>query len=175
MQSPNALRTIFFRPGKNSLGGFARDLVAGLLLGLAGVFAFTGCETSTMTTLEANRGAYQEAREFLKVGITTREEVRAKYGKPREVIPYDKGIAWRYAKTETVVMNAYTRTPYGTDGSLMRDFGGYQHSVLRRTVLELFFDKAGILSYYRIYRRDPGGKTEVNTLEKPVRNQGAKK
>jgi outer membrane protein assembly factor BamE (lipoprotein component of BamABCDE complex) len=124
----------------------------------AAFLLLAGCETTTMTTLEENYGAYQEARKFLDVDVTTKEQVQEKYGKPTEVIPYDDGEVWKYQKTETVLMNAYTQTPFGTEGSLLRGFKGYQHTILRTTVLEMFFDHNGILKHYRIYRSAPGGK-----------------
>ena len=122
-------------------------LLAALLL--------AGCETTRQTSLEENRGAYQDAREFFKVGETTQPDVRRKYGTPRTIIPYEDGVVWRYSRTEEVVINAYTNTPYGTEGSLMGRFGGYQHTVLRKTMLELFFGPDGVLTHYRIYRDAP--------------------
>jgi outer membrane protein assembly factor BamE (lipoprotein component of BamABCDE complex) len=113
----------------------------------------SGCETLTETTLEENHGAYADAREFLAVGHTTRDQVAAKYGKPGKVSPLDKGGEyWEYRRRETVETNAYTQTPLGTEGGMLRNLGGYQHSIQRTTVLEVFFDANGVLAFYRINR-----------------------
>lgn len=115
-----------------------------------------GCETTEMTTLEANSGAYREAREFLHAGRTTQADVRARYGKPLKVLPVkDGGVLWRYRREETVVVNAFTNTPLGTDGAVLVGQRGYQHSVTRRTQMDLLFDDKGILKDYRILRNAP--------------------
>lgn len=112
-----------------------------------------GCETLSTTTLEENQGAYLDARDFLRVGRTTRDEVAAKYGKAGKVTPLEGGGEhWEYRRRETVLMNAYTNTPLGTDRSLMYDLGGYQRSIDRTTVLEVFFDAEGLVAHYRIDR-----------------------
>ena len=111
------------------------------------------CETLTGTTLEENQGAYFDARQFLTCGQTTRDQVAAKYGKPTQVTALAAGGEhWEYRKRETVVMNSYTGGPMGTDSSMLRNPGGYQYSVNRTTVLEVFFDAKGILAYYRLDR-----------------------
>ncbi len=123
---------------------------AALLLGLA------GCETTELTTLEAESGAYREARQFLHAGRTTQAEVRRKYGKPVEVLPIkDGGVLWRYRRRETVVVNAFTDTPLGTQGAILAGQGGYQHSVVRNTQMDLLFDANGVLKDYRLLRNAP--------------------
>jgi outer membrane protein assembly factor BamE (lipoprotein component of BamABCDE complex) len=111
------------------------------------------CETLTGTTMEENQGAYFDARAFLTCGQTTREQVTAKYGKPVQITPLEAGGEhWEYRKHETVAMNAYTGGAMGTEGSMLRRAGGYQYSVTRTTVLEVFFDAKGVLAYYRLDR-----------------------
>jgi outer membrane protein assembly factor BamE (lipoprotein component of BamABCDE complex) len=111
------------------------------------------CETLSSTTMEENQGAYFDAREFLTCGKTTREQVGAKYGKPAEVTPLEGGgERWVYRKRERVVMNAYTGGTMGSDGSILRNRGGYQSSVNRTTCLEVFFEANGVLAYYRLDR-----------------------
>lgn len=131
-------------------------LSRGVCLALAAVSLVVlgaGCETLSETTLEENQGAYFDAREFLHVGRTTRDEVAAKYGKPAKVTPLEGGGEhWEYRRRESVVMNAYTNTPLGTDRSLMDGFGGYRHTIDRTTVLEVFFDAEGLVAHYRIDR-----------------------
>lgn len=125
---------------------YAVAAVAVLILG-------NGCETMSSTTLEENSGAYYEARRFLEVGKTTREQAEDKFGAPTETRTLnDGGTYMRYIKRETVIMNAYTNTPVGTAGSMIGDFGGYQHTIDRTTIIELFFDQQGILAHYRINR-----------------------
>ncbi len=125
-----------------------------VLAGAALAVLLTGCETLSPTTLDENQGAYQDAREFLSIGRTTREEVLAKYGKPGTVTPLEKGgERWEYRKREAVLVDAYSNTPLSDDGAMMRGgLGGYQHTVQRTTRLELFFDTNGILAHYRIER-----------------------
>ena len=127
-------------------------LSAGLLVA-AIVLGGVGCETLTSTTLEENEGAYYEAREFLSVGHTTASDVQAKYGRPakRETLA-DGNDYWLYRKTEMVVMNAYTNTPFGTEGGIIGGFGGYEHTIDRVTTMELFFTPEGTLVHYRINR-----------------------
>jgi outer membrane protein assembly factor BamE (lipoprotein component of BamABCDE complex) len=117
------------------------------------VILVSGCETLGATTLEENQGAYRDAREFLSVGQTTREQVAAKYGQATTVTPLEGGGEhWEYRRREAVVMNAYSNTPIGTEGRMTRPLGGYQHSVVRTTRLELFFDAQGTLAHYRLDR-----------------------
>ncbi|OGV64005.1 MAG: hypothetical protein A3K19_04360 [Lentisphaerae bacterium RIFOXYB12_FULL_65_16] len=125
-----------------------------LLPGLCGLMLFVaGCETTEMTSLEENSAAYADARAFLRLGVTTREQALAKFGKPPLVEEMaDGGVKWEYTRTEMVVVNAYTRTPVGTEGALMAGERGFQHTTSRKSRMELFFDKAGILSDYRIDR-----------------------
>jgi outer membrane protein assembly factor BamE (lipoprotein component of BamABCDE complex) len=129
-------------------------LVATLVLTAAALALLTaGCETLASTTLAENRGAYFDAREFLAVGRTPREQVRAKYGKPGKVTPLDGGGEhWEYRRRETVFMDAYADTPMAADGFRTRPLGGYQHTIERTTRLELFFDAQGILAHYRLDR-----------------------
>lgn len=126
-----------------------------LVIALAVILASAGCETTRLTTLEENSGAYADARAFLRVGRTTGEEVLAKYGRPRSVAPTDSGELWRYEQTQTVLVNAYTDTPLGTDGALLADTRGFQHAVPRKTVMEIFLNADGILRHYRLMRDAP--------------------
>jgi hypothetical protein len=130
-----------------------RSLWPALALLLGAVI--TGCDTTTVTTLEENRGAYQDAREFLRVNRTNQQQVQSKYGKPNKITPYEKGTVWTYSRTQAVLVNAYTNTPYGTEGGVMGHFGGFERTVMRTTLLELFFDPDGVLTHYRIYRDAP--------------------
>lgn len=124
-------------------------MVLGAALGLLAA----GCETLTSTTIEENQGAYFEARDFLRVGRTSRDEVAEKYGKPGQVTALEGGGEhWQYRRRESVVMNAYSRTPLGTDRSLMDGLSGYQHTINRTTTLEIFFDAQGLMTHYRIDR-----------------------
>jgi len=129
-------------------------LFATLALTAAGLALLSaGCETTGATTLEENRGSYYDAREFLSIGHTTREQAAAKYGQPGKITPLEGGgELWDYSRRETVFMNAYSNTPMGTEGPMMRPLGGYQHSVERTTHFELFFDAKGILAHYRLDR-----------------------
>jgi outer membrane protein assembly factor BamE (lipoprotein component of BamABCDE complex) len=112
-----------------------------------------GCETLTSTTMDENYGAYLDAREFLTCGQTSRSQVAAKYGKPTQVKPVEGGGEyWEYRKRESVALNTSSRTPMGTDGSMLRNPRGFQSSVERTTRLEVFFDANGILAYYRLDR-----------------------
>ena len=61
------------------------------MAGGAWMLLAAGCETLSGTTMDANQGAYYEAREFLVCGKTTREEIAAKYGKPLQVKPLEGG------------------------------------------------------------------------------------
>ncbi|NOY80273.1 MAG: hypothetical protein GXP31_04625 [Kiritimatiellaeota bacterium] len=116
----------------------------------------SGCETTELTTLEAESGAYREAREFLHAGRTTQAEVRKKYGKPLEVLPVKGGgVLWRYRRSEAVVVNAFTDTPLGTDGAILAGQRGYQHTVIRNTQMDLLFDQQGVLKDYRLLRNAP--------------------
>ncbi|NLF19129.1 MAG: hypothetical protein GX595_18020 [Lentisphaerae bacterium] len=128
---------------------------AGLKMVLAAAIGLlvSGCETLTSTTIEENQGAYFEARDFLRVGRTSRDEVARKYGRPGQVTALDGGGEhWEYRRRETVVMNAYSKTPLGTDRSLIDGYSGYQHTVNRTTTLEIFFDAQGLVTHYRIDR-----------------------
>jgi hypothetical protein len=127
------------------------------LLGLAGALLLSaGCETTQMTSLEENSAAYADARAFLRLGVTTREQALAKFGKPRTVEDaLGGGAKWEYSRTEMVMVNAYTRTPVGTERALLAGERGFQHTVPRTSRMELFFDAAGILCDYRIHRDTP--------------------
>lgn len=122
---------------------------------LAGVLllAVCGCETTELTTLEANSAAYAEARSFLRVSFTHRDEVSAKYGKPKQITASETGESWIYWQDETLLLNAYTHTPGGTRGAIIRGERGFQHTVLCRTWMQLTFDRNGILADYEIRRR----------------------
>lgn len=111
-----------------------------------------GCETTSMTTLEEDRGSYQDAREFLRVGATTKAEVLAKYGQPTHVEQTGDREAWHFERLNSILLNAYTNTSLGTDSAILSGQRGYQHTVVRRSRLELFFDRNGTLSHYRIMR-----------------------
>ncbi len=117
---------------------------------------FVGCETTNLTTMEENSALYRDAREFLQNGATTKAEAREKYGQPQMVRKHGEGEMWRYRRADTVVMNAHTGTPLGTDGSLMgRQDRGYRHTVIRKLQLDLYFDQNGILADHNIIRNAP--------------------
>ena len=65
------------------------------------------------------------------------------------------GENWRFWRTETVLLNAYTDTPLGTDRATILGGGGYQHTVACRTLMEIRFDRAGVLWGYEITRGPP--------------------
>lgn len=133
----------------------SKSFLSGLAAGAAVLLLLAGCETTRPTTLEVNSAFSEEARAFLEVGETTSEQVRGKYGKPQAVEPYEDGVRWRYRWSDTVVVNAFSGTPLGTDGAILSDTRGFQHTVVRRTQLDLFFDKEGVLADYRILRNAP--------------------
>lgn len=117
---------------------------------------FVGCETTSLTSMEENSALYRDARQFLRNGATTKAEVREKYGEAQMVRKHGQGEMWRYRRTDTVVMNAYTGTPMGTDGSMNnRRDGGFQHTVVRKLQLDLTFDKDGTLVDHNIIRNAP--------------------
>ena len=126
-------------------------LAAGVLALLLG----SGCETTDVTSLEGSRGAWQEAHEYLRIGRTTQEAARRHFGEPHRAEPLGDGAVWRYWRTETVIVNAYTGTPLGTDGAILAGQGGFQHTVLRRVRMDLLFDARGVLRDYRIERHAP--------------------
>lgn len=141
-----AIASLRSRRGRDSLMGGL--LPAGIAICLA-----TGCETLTSTTLEENAGEYREARSFLVTGKTTQAEVREKYGEPVLRKTLDDGNEyWLYRKKEAVILNAYTNTPVGTQRSIMGEYSGYQHTIDRTSVMELFFSPDGVLVYYRLDR-----------------------
>ena len=61
----------------------------------------------------------------------------------------------RYARTEAVLLNAYTNTPLGTDGAVLVNRGGFEQTVMRRTEMTLYFDANGMLYTYRLERSRP--------------------
>ena len=115
----------------------------------------TGCETTRLTSLEENRAAYQDARQFLQLGRTSKAQVTAKYGEPREIDVAEAGDTWRFWLTETVFLNAHTETPLGSDRAVILRQSGFQHTVACRTVMEILFDPAGLVSDYRLRRELP--------------------
>ena len=118
-----------------------------------------GCAWQTMdvTTMEQNRAAYRDARDFLRVGEVTQEQTVVKYGAPKEKRAMENGERWRYEHNEAVLVNAYTGTSFGTDGALMAGSSGFRQTVSRRTRMDLFFNTNGVLVYYRIMRDAPPG------------------
>ena len=112
----------------------------------------SGCETTGYTSVEESSGAYQDAREFLRVGQTTTGDVTGKYGEPRAVEPWQRGDLWQYWHRETVLLNAYTGTPLGTEGAVIAGQSGFQHTVVRTTRMDLYFDREGVLATYSIRR-----------------------
>ena len=117
---------------------------------------FAGCETTSLTTMEENSALYRDARQFLRNGTRTKAEVKEKYGQPQMVRKHGKGEMWRYQRSDTVVMNAHTGTPLGTDGSLITGHAsGYQHTVMRKLQLDLYFDPNGVLLDHNIIRNAP--------------------
>jgi len=134
------------------------------------VAAGGGCETTGVTTLTENRAAYEDARQFLRVGRTTKTDVLDKYDQPRQSLQFAElpqgerpaevrdladGEVWRYWRTDTVMIGTYTGTSLGVNEP--RNIGprGYQHTVMRKSRMELFFDPAGVLAHYRIWRDAP--------------------
>ena len=122
---------------------------------LALVCLGTGCEITSVTSLEESAGAYRDAREFLRVDRTTNTDVVTKYGKPREIEQLAEGVLWRYWRIETVVSDALAGSSLGTDRALMAGRRGFQHTVVRKTRLDLYFNAGGILTNYRIWRDAP--------------------
>ncbi len=116
-----------------------------------------GCAWQTMdvTTMEQNRAAYRDARDFLRVGEVTQEQTVAKYGAPTEKRPMENGERWRYEHSEAVQVNAYSGTSLGTDRALMLGSSGFRQTVSRRTRMDLFFNTNGVLVHYRIMRDAP--------------------
>lgn len=122
-----------------------------LALATGAILLLTGCETTSETTLEADSAFYREARAFLNTGRTTQNHVLAKYGTPDATHVLGPGTLWTYRRTSTVVRNAFSGTHMGTERGASR-YGGYQHTTQHTTVMELYFDDAGILQTYRIKR-----------------------
>ena len=134
----------------------SRSVVAMSVLLSAFSLWFVGCETTSLTTMEENSALYRDAREFLQNGTTTKADAKEKYGQPQMVRKHGKGEMWRFRRTDTVVMNAHTGTPLGTDGSLIsRQGSGDQHKVIRKMQLDLYFDQNGMLVDHNIIRNAP--------------------
>ncbi len=135
-------------------GGPSIGILGGL--GILGIlFWVAGCETTELATYESDSGAFQAARAFLRVGRTTMDQVRSKYGKPGKVWHQRGYTLWQYRKREEVLVTAYSGTALGTESAFLDGQPGFRHTVLRTRELDLWFDPAGVLRAYRVYRDVP--------------------
>ena len=126
----------------------------GLGIALAVLLVGAGCETTGLTTPETSRAEYQDARQFLQIGTTTKDQTKAKYGAPKSVTPLADGEMWRYQRVDTVVVNAYSGNDLGTEGAIMAGRRGFSKTIDRMTRMDLYFKPTGVLYHYRVVRDD---------------------